>query len=75
MAHERKQLRERATKSRTVGQDNWSETTGDSDLRYHISDSKNQPVDIFTMIRKNRGDPAYDARFELFNFFNQALTC
>jgi len=26
------------------------------------------------MIRKNRGDPAYDACFELFNFFNQALT-
>ena len=32
LAHECKQLRERAMKSRTVGQDNWSETTGDSNL-------------------------------------------
>jgi hypothetical protein len=56
-----------------VGQDDWPETTGDSDLRYHISDSKNQPVDIFTMIRKNRGDPAYDACFELFNFSTKHL--
>ena len=29
LAHEHKQLRERATKSRTVGQDDWSETTVD----------------------------------------------
>jgi hypothetical protein len=27
------------------------------------------------MIRKNRGDPAYNARFNFLNFFNQALTC
>ena len=27
------------------------------------------------MVRKNRGDPAYDACFKIFNFFNQALTC
>ena len=75
MAHEHKQLHENATKSRMVAQDDSSETTGDSDLRYYISDSKNQPVDIFTMIRKNRGDPAYDACFKFFKLFNQALTC
>ena len=32
---------------------------GDSDLRYHISPLKNQPVDIFDTIWNNRGDPAY----------------
>lgn len=32
---------------------------GDSDLRYHISSSKNQPMDIFNTIRNNGGDPAY----------------
>ena len=34
-------------------------TEGDSELRYHISVSKNSPQDIFSMIRNNRGDPAY----------------
>ena len=74
LAYECKQLREHATQSRTVCQDNQSETTGDSDLRYHISDSKNKPVDILTMIQKNRGDTTYDACFNFFNFLNQALT-
>jgi len=60
LALERKHLRERATKSRPFDQDRHSETTRDSKLRYHISASKNQPIDIFTTIRKNRGDPAYD---------------
>ena len=32
---------------------------GDSDLWYHISPLKNQPVDIFDTIWNNRGDPAY----------------
>lgn len=27
------------------------------------------------MVRKNRGDPACDACFKIFDFFNQALTC
>ncbi|KAF8156767.1 hypothetical protein B0H34DRAFT_789464 [Crassisporium funariophilum] len=53
LALERKQLRDRALKTRT-------EDTGDSDLRYHISASKNRPIDIFTAIRTNKGDPAYD---------------
>ncbi|KJA14397.1 hypothetical protein HYPSUDRAFT_142984 [Hypholoma sublateritium FD-334 SS-4] len=34
-------------------------TEGDSDLRYHISASKNTPQDIFSTIRNNKGDPAY----------------
>ena len=34
-------------------------TEGDSDLRYHISASKNNPQDIFSIIRRNKGDPAY----------------
>ncbi len=32
---------------------------GDSELRYHISASKNNPMDIFSTIRNNKGDPAY----------------
>jgi hypothetical protein len=62
LALERKQLRDHAMKSRMA---NPSDTTGDSDLRYHISASKNQPIDIFTAIRMNKGDPAYDVRFQL----------
>jgi hypothetical protein len=53
LALERKQLHDRALKSRT-------DDTGDSDLRYHISTSKNRLIDIFTAIRTNKGDPAYD---------------
>ncbi len=34
----------------------------DPDLRYHISASKNNPQDIFTLIRENHGDPAYHVR-------------
>jgi hypothetical protein len=36
---------------------------GDSDLRYHISASKNNPQDIFSTIRNNRGDPAFHVCF------------
>jgi len=32
---------------------------GDPDLRYHISPSKNRPVNISDIVRNNRGDPAY----------------
>ena len=35
---------------------------GDSELRYYISPSKNCPLDIFSTIRENRGDPAYNVR-------------
>ena len=38
-------------------------TEGDSDLRYHISASKNSPQDIFSIIRNNLGDPAYHVSF------------
>ena len=38
-------------------------TEGDSELRYHISASKNTPQDIFSTIRNNKGDPAYHVRF------------
>jgi hypothetical protein len=43
---------------------------GDSDLRYHISPSKNQPVDIFDTIRKNRGDPAYHVCLTDSNYYD-----
>ena len=36
---------------------------GDSDLRYHISASKNNPQEIFSTIRNNRGDPAFRVCF------------
>jgi hypothetical protein len=38
-------------------------TGGDPDLRYHISESKNNPQDIFSTIRSNRGDPAFNVCF------------
>ena len=38
---------------------------GDSDLRYHISGSKNNPWDIFGTIRNNRDDPAFHVCFWL----------
>jgi hypothetical protein len=58
LALHRKQLQARTQQKPTDGKDDQVE--GDSDLRYHISPSKNQPVDIFDTIRNNRGDPAYD---------------
>ena len=36
---------------------------GDSDLRYHISASKDNPQDIFSTICNNRGDPAFHVCF------------
>ena len=36
-----------------------SSTEAGSELRYHISASKKNPQDIFSVIRNNRGDPAY----------------
>ncbi len=35
----------------------------DSELRYHISASKNNPLDIFSTIRNHKGDLAYHVRF------------
>jgi hypothetical protein len=32
---------------------------GDPELRYHISGSRNKPVDISILVRKNAEDPAY----------------
>ena len=32
---------------------------GDPELRYHISDSKNKPIDISVLVRRNTDDPAY----------------
>ena len=36
-----------------------SEMEADSELRYHVSASKKNPQDIFSMIRNNREDVAY----------------
>ncbi len=35
----------------------------DSDLKYYISPSKNNPQDIFSTLHNHRGDPAYYVRF------------
>ena len=48
-------------KQEAMEQDDSAE--GDSDLRYHISASKNNPWDIFSTIRNNRGDPAFHVCF------------
>ena len=57
LALDRKQLHARTKQKSMDNKDDQVE--GDSDLRYHISPSKNRPVDIFDTIRNNRGDPAY----------------
>jgi hypothetical protein len=59
LALDRKQLHARTQKKLMDNKDDQVEPEGDSDLRYYISPSKNQPVDIFDTIRNNRGDPAY----------------
>jgi hypothetical protein len=46
------------TKQKTTNQED-NQPDGDSELRYYISPSKNQPWDIFGTLRNNRGDPAY----------------
>ena len=61
LALDRKQFHARTKQKSMDNKDNREE--GDSDLRYHISPSKNRPVDIFDIIRKNRGDPAYHVCF------------
>jgi hypothetical protein len=59
LAFDRKQLHARhGTQQKSMDNED-GPMEGDSDLRYHISPSKNQPVDIFDTIRNNRGDPAY----------------
>ncbi len=37
----------------------------DLDVRYQISRSKNDPVDIWSYIRTNQGDPAFKVGFYL----------
>jgi hypothetical protein len=61
LALDRKQLHARTQQKSLDNKDDSDQVPveGDSDLRYHISPSKNQPVDILDTIRKNRGDPAY----------------
>jgi len=43
---------------------------GDSDLRYHISASKNNPQDIFSTIHNNKGDPTFHVCFFGFELVN-----
>lgn len=38
----------------------FNELEGDSDLRYHISPSKNLPIQLFSIIGEHCRDPAYD---------------
>ena len=51
------------------------EVEGDSDLRYHISSSKNIPIQLFSMIGEHCGDPAYDVSFSFSFFVDNILTC
>jgi hypothetical protein len=51
------------------------EVEGDSDLRYHISSSKNFPIQLFSMIGEHCGDPAYDVNFSFSIFVDNKLTC
>lgn len=53
----------------------FNELEGDSDLRYHISSSKNFPNQLFSMIGEHGGDPAYDVIFSFSIFVNNILTC
>ena len=59
LALDKKQPRIRTKQKSMDNKDDQVELEGDSELRYHISPSKRQPVDILDTIRKNRGDPAY----------------
>jgi hypothetical protein len=65
LALDRKQLYARTQQKLMDNKDDQVE--GDSDLQYHISQSKNQPLDIFDTIRKNRGDPAFHVCLTDFN--------
>ncbi|PPQ84255.1 hypothetical protein CVT26_011861, partial [Gymnopilus dilepis] len=58
-ALEQKKLRDRANRKARDADESPSDA-GDSDLRYHISASKNHPINIHTVIRSNRGDPTYN---------------
>ena len=46
------------TKQKTTNQEE-GQPDGDSELRYYISPSKNQPQDIFGTLHNNRSNPAY----------------
>ena len=43
---------------------------GDSDLQYHISPSKNHPIQLFSIIGEHYGDPAYDVNISFPIFIN-----
>ena len=60
-AFARKRLHNRTRSKATNNVDDRAE--GDSDLRYHISASKNHPLDVYGTVRKHKDDPAYHVRF------------
>jgi len=51
-----KQLHGLTNQKTTIQEHN--QPDGDSELRYHISPSKNHPQDIFGTLRSNKDDPA-----------------
>jgi hypothetical protein len=59
LALDRKRLHDHKQKKATERELEDTSGEGDSDLRYHISASKNNPQDIFSTIRNNRVDPAF----------------
>jgi hypothetical protein len=71
LAFDRKCLHNHTQQKATNNVDDQAEN--DSDLQYHISLSKRCPLDIFSTIRKNRGDPAYHVRCLNLNFLNSQL--
>jgi hypothetical protein len=71
LAYDRRQLHNPTQQKATSNIDD--QAGGDSDLRYHISPSKNHPLDVFGTIRENRGDPAYHVRCLDLNFLDSQL--
>jgi hypothetical protein len=61
LAAGRRQLKEKS-KHNQINDDEGLEK--DLDIRYQISHSKNDPVDIRSYIRMNQGDPAFKVSFE-----------
>jgi hypothetical protein len=70
LALDRKRLHKRKRQTRKAIEQEDTSAEGDSDLRYHISASKNNYQDIFSTIHNNKGDPAFHVSFFGFELVN-----
>ena len=65
----RRKLRERQhgllSASRSTDANTTADAADDSDLRYFISPSQNQKIDIYQLLRTRNGDPAYKVSVEV----------